>query len=355
MVSNATHGNKDIPFHFIMPVWGEEYTRLFLEIALPNQLGTGNLSAFSKDRLTKYKIYTTCQDATLIRSSKVFLNLQSLVPVSIIILDDLESQSANQNLSENKYAIKSMTRCHRMAIEDGLKEDAALVFLHPDMVWSSGSFAQLRARAYEGKRVVAIAQLRVTIETFLPLYQTQFVSDNGIVSAPARKLTHLALSHLHPTLCAGFIGSGFEPLWYLLWSVGESGFIYRSLTMHPLLIRPMVKNIDIKISFDEDYCYSAVPDYDSYHVVTDSDKIVAYELSPKEKLSDMLVVGSFDPLTFAKKVIQTTNNIRRKFLLNKIKIHSDTIGDEWFSIGQSSDESVNKAIAACSIFEDGQK
>ena len=58
--------------HLDTPVWGHEFTRVYLSLVLPNQLAAGNLPALAARAKPVYKIYTRSQDAAVIVSYSCF-------------------------------------------------------------------------------------------------------------------------------------------------------------------------------------------------------------------------------------------------------------------------------------------
>lgn len=76
-------------FHIVTVVWGSAYVDFFLRTTLPNQLSSGNLSAFAEANTT-YKIYTDSQDEVVIRASESFRRLSNLLHTEIITIDHLQ-------------------------------------------------------------------------------------------------------------------------------------------------------------------------------------------------------------------------------------------------------------------------
>ncbi|MGB8757063.1 MAG: hypothetical protein WCD26_15715, partial [Pseudolabrys sp.] len=70
-------------FYFLTPVWGESYTRLFVDTVIPAQLAGGNLAAFRGEPGHRYIIYTRPQDAEIIRSSAAYASLNECVPITV--------------------------------------------------------------------------------------------------------------------------------------------------------------------------------------------------------------------------------------------------------------------------------
>src|ERR1700730_10693872 len=68
-------------YFFLTPVWGDTFTRLYIDVVIPSQLAPGNLDVFQNEQNCRYIIYTRPQDAKVIGSSPIFKQLNAFVPV----------------------------------------------------------------------------------------------------------------------------------------------------------------------------------------------------------------------------------------------------------------------------------
>ena len=75
-------------YHFVTPVWGEAYTKLYVEVAIPAQLAPGNVPSFRDVPNCRYVIYTRPEDADVIRSSPVYKRLDECIPVTFEPITD---------------------------------------------------------------------------------------------------------------------------------------------------------------------------------------------------------------------------------------------------------------------------
>src|SRR5262249_779666 len=104
-------------FHFLTPVWGEPYTRLFVDTVIPAQLAGGKLAAFRGEAGHRYIIYTRPQDAEIIRSSAAYASLNECVPVTVEFITE-----------RIDLVHDMMTDCYRRGIAEANKADAAAIF-----------------------------------------------------------------------------------------------------------------------------------------------------------------------------------------------------------------------------------
>jgi len=332
--------SSSMKFHIITAVWGDEYTRLFLDTALPNQLSPGNLGAFLSGPQAVYKIYTATTNVSTIKQSAFYEDICKIMPVEFIILDDLRVSE------DHETSMELMTRCHKMAISSAEEADAFLIFLPPDQVWSDGSFARLIELAAAGKRVVVTAGVRVSKETFIPEFTKTFRDSAGHFPAPSRELVRIAMNSLHPLTRSYFTDAhqfNIGPS-HLYWRVGKEGMIARCLSMHPALVKPAFKNTPIKRSIDDDYLIKACPDFSDYHVICDSDEIAAFEITTSKWNHGVTGPNRFNMFTFAHYMKFYGHRIHKNFLRHKVLFHSSALDSEWDRAAEASDNTIDMAF-----------
>src|SRR6266540_4781301 len=118
----------------VNPVWGEAYVERFLKLSLPAQLSAKNIQAMPVDR-TRYLIYTIDRHMQAIRQSEAFRRLEELIPVSLLSLDDLPDPRTNPNPHELQ------TAAFNRGLRFGRGQNAAFIFLTPDVLLADGAFA----------------------------------------------------------------------------------------------------------------------------------------------------------------------------------------------------------------------
>ena len=345
---------NQLKFHFVTAVWGNEYTDLFLKVCLPNQLTDGNLFAFRDDARSAYKIYTSERNAEKIISSKYYKELQNVIPTFLYTVEELfQPHSKRHTEEDHSRIIPSMTKCHRMAIAKANAEDAAIVFLAPDHVYSDGTFAAIRRIAQAGKRVVAIPGVRVVQETFTPEFLRLFKNNNGHAPVSSRELARLGLSHIHPLTKQYYIDSNYfeKHPWHLYWRVGDNGLLGRCSHFHPLMVYPRNKNALPAQANDQDFYSMAVPDIKDFHIVTDSDEILCFDLTMGEKLNSRIKPRTFKELVFIASLLPNLKPMQLKFYRFKIKIHADDFSEEWAKVEKASDELINRMLATAHLFK----
>src|SRR5690606_38790960 len=112
---------------FIVPVWGAEYTRCFVDLCLPSFLAPGNIPAMPLAERHVFRIYTTTADRATIEASPAFRLLARHIRVEfhrVRVRDPLRNV--------NRFSVQS--DCYRRAIREADAADRAMVFVTPDML-----------------------------------------------------------------------------------------------------------------------------------------------------------------------------------------------------------------------------
>ncbi len=284
-------------FHFITPVWGQTYIDAFTELSLPTQLATGNLGNFLDDDYVTYEIVTRAEDISRIKSSRSvqFLSRHFLTEFSFI--DDFDWR---------KHPYILMTDCYNRVMKehtDSLTE-TAFFFLTADLVWSDGAFKRTREILEQGKRAVMIdAGFHVNKESFISSFLKTFSEpDVPYIQCPPRLLLKVAFEHMHDITKSMIWDGGYiinmVPA-HIYWIVGHQLMLGRSWVLHPVAARPRIKTLatdtqGISTSpIDHEYIRLACPNFEEVHICTDSDEILAVEMSDAHHLHEQILKGRY--------------------------------------------------------------
>ena len=177
-------------YHFLIPVWGESYLKVFTEFSLPTQLSPGNLGAFVREPHALYKIVTRSVDIPHIEASRSFQILKSMMATEFVPIDPY--------LMLSPYRIFS--KCHELGVlsSAGSVGDTVFFFGVADGVWSDGSLRRAKEIIDSGKRAVLVSGgFHVVQETFCPELRAAFFKANTpVLSCPPRQLLDLAFKHI---------------------------------------------------------------------------------------------------------------------------------------------------------------
>lgn len=264
--------------HYITAVWGDAFTRRFVDAVMPTHASAGNLEALSDRPGDIYRIFTTADDAATIRASAIFRHIAKLVDTRV---EDVEPWLA-QGL--DKYGV--IGGVHQWALEEAVRGRAAAVFLAPDAVFADGAFARLRDLTLRGVRKVMVAGLRAQAEPWLAAVRgTQPQTPGQPWAVPSRLAIASAIRHPHPLTQAlrwdaPRMHASPSHLYFSDPEAEEpAGWICRAFHLHPMLVWPREIHGVLRTTVDGDLDRVAPLHPDETHIVTDSDELAAVELS----------------------------------------------------------------------------
>ncbi|NDC38595.1 MAG: glycosyltransferase [Proteobacteria bacterium] len=241
-----------------------------------------------------------------------------------------------------------MTLAHNHFIkkaQDG-SHKTGLIFTAPDHINGDGTYRKLFELASQGKRLVAMASLRLSKESMLQSLSTQFEMNSTVKSIGTRDLATLALKHLHSETKRLFWNAeeGSNHPSVLIWPVADKGLVIRQFHLHPLLVVPS-ENTAVSIgTIDSDYVQTAVPHIDDMYVIEDSDELCLFELSSEGPPPELTVPRVNRFFSVVKWAATNANQRHLEFVTSRIKIHNSDLDDSWVDTIAQSDTSVNMVL-----------
>lgn len=321
------------PFVFSTPVWGAGHIGLFVDVCLPSLLAPSNLSNLATNRHNVYLIYTRPEDEAALRAASVFHRLSEIMSVKVILI--------HNNLD---MPHRAMSDCHIDSMHRADATDAAAVFVPPDCVWSDGSMVRLETLARSGKTVVYISGVRLDRDTFVSELAAHYTEDRNVLALSARDLVALGLRHLHPIARTHFFEEYDGDLMpaNLAWTVPDEGILLRCFHLHPLMVKPQVKFAKFAGTIDDDLVLRACPDVRRHYIVSDSDELLALEMSRfSHTVGTVCSKGSIDGVAAWAEF--GANRRHRELIHYCIRIHSRSTTE---SIWRAKEIETNKIIEA---------
>lgn len=313
--------------HFVNIIWGEQFTKLFLEASLPSQLSAGNLPRAARDSQAVYRIFTTARDADTIRSSTGFARLQAIVSVEIIAIT-IDPQ-------EDRY--KLLTKFHKHAIADAAEQGFSLVFLAPDQVVAEGAFANLVRLAASGKKAVMLLTIRLNKDSLLPELRRRLHSPAAAHTGLAAKdLITLAMDHLHPISRSLTWPPTTSWPSHLYWPVPGEGIIAHGYHLHPIMVTPSRGSADFECTIDDDYVLRTCSE-DEIYVVEDAGEMLVFELSaPSHQSGKAVAPRSADSV--ARWASSHTQAFHRRMFNKSVRLAVGPTSPTWRAVAAEADE-----------------
>jgi hypothetical protein len=324
-------------FHFIAAVWGDGHTGLFLDIGLPSLLSANNLPAMAGGDGARFQIFTRDADRARIEAAPVLKRLRQVIEVEFTSID-----GAIGNVHE------TMSRCHRAGLVRAAASGAAAVFIPPDCIWADGAFASLERIAAGGARVVHMTGIRLDRDSFAPaVIEAARAADGCALTIAPRALARLGLRHLHAIARLSFFrehGPGLMPT-NLFWSVGADGILARCFHLHPLMVRPSSASTGFVTTIDDDLALLSNPDGEGDYIVTDSDELLAFEMSPPDhRVGADYRAGSVDDIAAWAEL--GMNRRHRALVGATIRIHGGDIDEtRWGVVAAEAQAVIGAALA----------
>jgi hypothetical protein len=332
-----------VSFPFIMstPVWGAGHLGLFLNVCLPSLLAAGNLPSFAPHPQNRYLIYTRSEDELELKAAPTFQLLSEIIAVEVRLIEE-----------EITEPHRTMSNCHIDSIRRADEVGGAAIFLPPDCVWSENSMVALERIARSGKSVVHMSGIRLDRDGVIPEFASRYSNDGTVLSLRPRELVSIGMRHLHPIALTHFwkdYNGQLMPA-NLIWNVPSEGLLLRCFHLHPLMVKSQVPFAKFSSTIDDDLALRACPDASRDYVVTDSDEILAFEMSGLSR-----VVGTICPKESPEGVAAWAefgaNARHRELVKNTIRLKSaDDSGAAW-SVAQAESDDVVNSVAkmnACS-------
>jgi hypothetical protein len=308
-------------YQFLLPAWGEKYIQVFLDYTLPSHMAAGNIGALPADA-TVLRVFTRNRDLEVFRSSPLFRQYEKAHQVQFESIDDL------QLVQSDPY--RTLTACHERALTAEADTDTAFFFINPDAVYGDGTYQACLDRFREGKRAILTHGLRADLLRFAPDLDALRPTPGEWPSLPPRRLAKLVLDNLHPLSIAHVMdGDGNKSLGSYYWRVGADGLVCRCFHVHPLAVRPLNKVTRLYTTLDHEYVRMSCPDPATVHFVTDSDELIAIELSVPTHLAEWVKTENVPDEEILEWMREWTNGPHRDAMRRTVYFHADPVTDEY--------------------------
>lgn len=256
----------------VTAVWGASFTEFFVRVCLRSLLAPGNLPNLVSRFDCRYQIHVDSESAEIIRNSDVYTQLSNDIAVEIY-----EHQIKPGNIYD------AVTELHEASVQYAYERDAAIMFITPDFVLSNNSFQSLGDMIDAGKRLVFVAPPRLVKEE---VWDRLHAGDATPIDLPPRALVSLGCETLHEMTELCIWESDRFGSWphHIFFEAPGEGFVARGFHMHPLYVAPVRRSSLDGSTFDTTFVSSASVPLRSVQVVDDSDDVMVFECSARDKI-----------------------------------------------------------------------
>lgn len=293
------------PVLISIPVWGSPYIRAMEAALLSSLRAPGNLPALAQRHEVIIELSTRDSDAEIIRKSLPFEALGRIRGVSASIVPYPDVIFAGQN-EVHGFTYRIMGAMHHMAIQRARALGGMhVVFLGSDFILSDGLLGRAIAEIENGYGLVLTAPMKARLDGVLPAIRDDpnVADDPGVIAVPARRLTNLAIRHMHAESRQLVVSKATRPFGKLpfpLYFPRADGFSVRSFVLHPLVAAAGLVVNDVM------YDYNTVDgvfldrilqgrDPDSViKILADSDEGIFVDLCEARTVKEADIVPEFD-------------------------------------------------------------
>jgi hypothetical protein len=270
----------------LLPVWGAEFVRQFLDHSLPTLLAPGNIPALAEALPTRFVFLTRARDEAAIRTHPAGRHLARVSEVTFSPIDDLIAPGNHSTTITLAFA--------RAVRETGpAMLDTCFFFLVADYIMADGSLAAVLARMQEGASAVQVGNFQVDEGTGEGWLDERLADVGTSLALTPREVMRWALGCMHPLTAANIVNF---PLCHnvaanrLLWRVDADTLIGRFYLLHMICIRPEVTDFVIGASCDYSFVSEMCPSANVV-TITDSDDYLVVEVQPTGHEAQFLRLG----------------------------------------------------------------
>lgn len=331
----------NIQFDIINVIWGRNYTDTFLKTTLPLQLCPGNLGCLPSGS-ARYRIFTPRADWEYMQSHPNMKKLQEMIPVDFV-------EITPPNKDSGPYS--KMTECHNQALVDARENEAALIFIAPDILLSNQTFRTILKGVKEGKRAIMVMPISLQKETMSPLLESLLedkqIAYNGLDS---RSLVKLSLPHLHPLSESFFCDTKLinDRCSQIFWHLDSENLLTRAFCLPTILLRPELQILMTPShghTVDNFTLSMICPSEDKWLIIQDSDDMCLFELSNINHSKSFFSLMPNNISTFVAYFEKATNP-QCLFLVQKpIYIHSTDYKQEWKKTEMASETFIEEVLS----------
>ncbi len=225
-----------LEFRLFTAVWGVWHVDCLLRGMLPTLLAPGNLPALAAAHGCHYKIFTTAPSAALLARDPLFDKLRATVALDVAVVAADDNVHAGMQVS-----------WWQQGVDEARDLGGIAVCVHPDVVWSDGTFAAIGRFIGGGGKAVYLPNIRVVSETFLPALAGLSAGQGQPISLSGTRASTLALRHLHPLAAVRLpTTSHASAANEVFWPVPGAGLLMRQLTSTAIAADPNKVAVDFE-------------------------------------------------------------------------------------------------------------
>lgn len=270
-------------FNIAIVFWGQAFLELLKRYCLPSLLSPHNLAQWDERHSSQLLFYCRAQDWEALQSEAIVQDLKQYIEIQVSFIDEILEQGEGLRKQLRKYFL--MSKLHSLSIHDAIADQAALIFLSPDAVFSDGFLPRLSAHAQAGADIVLVPGPVLADEDVSRWSAAQ--DDKGVwspqrcieavIQCPHNSLANLSLNGPYFSVSP----------WSAFYRTGPRTLNARFFFLHPLLIRKPrpfeLNDNNFRLTIDGEYLYQ-FPRSETQFVIAEPSDMMAFSVHPKSEL-----------------------------------------------------------------------
>lgn len=260
----------------VVPVWGDNYIKTFLNLSLPSQMCDDGIPTLAQENVVSFVIYTTSDGLHNFSTSPIIQKLESLVQVSYVLI--------SSKLMADSYRAFSKAYAHEINKSSKLNE--CVYLLNADIITSCEFYRETLNKIKLGYKAVNVTCPRAGLNGVEKFVSSEYQSSKNFgyqIGAVAAK--DIWLANIHPLMqlhkMPKSLSEDVHPSSFY-WKSESGGVYIRSFHLYPILIYPNGKKVgwaktidasalaDLKISHEDVYTEVFNKDFFCFEVTIES-------------------------------------------------------------------------------------
>jgi hypothetical protein len=234
-----------------LSVWGKSHVDLFMRYFVPSILSANNLPALSRVRRVEFDIYTIKEDIGRIKATPAYRKLKRYAKVNFMEFPTalLTCREYNE-LPGFKHRL--FGGFHHTSIEHARAENADLMSVAPDGIYSDGALSSYARFIDQGCKAVLITGMKAQAEPLLPILDSMRDRTTQSITLPPRALVALNAAYVHHDFKRFIMtkgNTGIPPGLSLLFFPNPHGFYGRCFHLFPIVLSADAVKKDIAFDY----------------------------------------------------------------------------------------------------------
>jgi type IV secretory pathway TrbD component len=330
-------------------VWGDRYTHLFLNYALPSLLAAGNMPALAKSHDIHVVAFTSGEHAEIIRASPVYGQVSNHATMHLVAYDsDLMSVAYAEDFAVACHArFGLMSNAHYAILECARRFAMPAIILGADNVVNETFLSSIATMSAAGASAVVCPGFRLPANRALVTVNQLCRGTDGSISITNGTFARVLSGCLQDEWFVDSANFARFPL-FLCWRVDGEGVLVHANHLHPVMINgkylreikyPSIDPIDGR------FLVRYLADTERIEVCTNSDIALFDAAECALVVEDAGAVNAFDPAEVGLWLWQFNDGLREKYFGTPVRYAFEAVSpDRWAEVEATAASTIAEAV-----------